>query len=657
MSPPNTTTTTPPALGLGWRWVEIGKVENAQSQHIRLSRDFVDATSPRRDRRSRTPRLHYFALASVCFMLGLFIRFACVWYKYTSVLDTPGAGVRPVKSTAQTDSIHRTATLFDWEAHAPSKALNWTECYGAFQCARLTVPLDYSDPSGEEAAIALVKSASKHPPGHESYRGPILFNPGGPGSSGAELVLELSEAFRAALGEGFDLIGFDPRGVGMTTPRLSVFKTPLEAGKFYVQQELNVNATASSLGKAYAQSQILGKLTAERAGAVAEHLSTPTVARDMLSILKASGQDKLQYWGFSYGSVLGATFATMFPDKVGRIIIDGVEDPEDYYQGLWSNNLRDTDAALLDIYQSCVEAGPQKCALYETSAALIQARVDALLTSLRTAPIPLYDASTSTYDTVDYALVRMLMLSTLYQTHRGGAALMDTLAALERGDGASAYARSIKYAFSRFLTCNCASESFMPNGGHSELLGAISCGDSVDRDDSIEDIRMAYEEMAKMSSFAESWYPRSGCSGWKLRSKNRFNGSFEQNTSFPLLIIGNVADPVTPLWSAHKVAKGFKDSVVLTQNSSGHCSISASSLCTLKTVRNYFIDGALPEKGTVCQVESSIFGTSQGLDARTVEALSAEDRALLEASRALQESYFVPMAGMGVVGRGFNGVY
>ncbi|KAI5119054.1 hypothetical protein M0805_005920 [Coniferiporia weirii] len=649
-----------------WRWVEIEEVEDARLQQVHFRCNFVDAASARCDRderdRRHARRLHYFLLASACFMLWLLVRLAFGWYRHVYFLDTTAVRSRPAKSATQMDNMHCTADeaatpLFNWTAHIPSKTLNWTECYGTFQCARLTVPLDYSDPSGEEAAVALVKSASKYPPDHESYRGPILFNPGGPGGSGVALVLLESEALRTALGEGFDLIGFDPRGVGMTTPRLSIFKTPLEAGTFYMQQEMNMNATLSSLGDAYARSHILGKLAADRAGVVVEHMSTPTVARDMLRIVEASGQDKLQYWGFSYGTVLGATFAAMFPDKVGRMIIDGVEDPDDYYQGLWSNNLRDTDAALLDIYQACVEVGPHKCSLYEPSVALIQARVHALLENIRVAPIPLYDASTSTYDTVDYALVRTLMLSALYQTHQGGAILMDALAALERGDGAPAYARSLRSIFSLFMTCDCAGELPVPSGGLFETLAAIGCGDSVDRDDSIEDVREAYEKMAEMSNFAETWYPRSQCAGWKIRAKHRFNGSFEQNTSFPLLIIGNVADPVTPLWNAHKVAKGFKGSVVLTQNSSGHCSISASSLCTLKAVRGYLIDGILPAEGTVCQVESSIFGTSQGLDSRTAETLSAEDRALLEASRALQESYFVPMAGMNVIDRKLRGGY
>ncbi|KAI5114657.1 hypothetical protein M0805_002404, partial [Coniferiporia weirii] len=178
----------------------------------------------------------------------------------------------------------------------------------------------------------------------------------GPGGSGISALLGRAPLFREILGEGFDLIGFDPRGVGHTSPFVSAFSTSVEAGAFFIGEKGNINVSTSALGDSVAQGRILERLIVDRARRAAEHVSTPTVTRDMMSIVRAAGQEKLQYWGFSYGTVLGATFAALFPDNVGRVVIDGVVDSENYFAGLWSNNLRDTDAALLDIFQSCVEA-------------------------------------------------------------------------------------------------------------------------------------------------------------------------------------------------------------------------------------------------------------------------------------------------------------
>ncbi|KAI5122028.1 hypothetical protein M0805_008019 [Coniferiporia weirii] len=569
---------------------------------------------------------------------------AYMLFKHYGISGSLNAGTGPVHTP-----VNGQAAVFKWTNHIPSAELNWTRCYEDYQCARLSVPLDYSAPLGETAAIALIKSASKYSPGDKQYRGPILFNPGGPGGSGISALLGRASLFREILGEGFDLIGFDPRGVGHTSPFVSAFSTSVEAGAFFIGEKGNINVSTSALGDSVAQGRILERLIVDRARRAAEHVSTPTVARDMMSIVHAAGQEKLQYWGFSYGTVLGATFAALFPDNVGRVVIDGVVDSENYFADLWSNNLRDTDAALLDIFQSCVEAGPAKCALFENSTALVQARVDRILNGLRTQPVMVYDPSPEpygdTYGTVDFSLAKYVVFSVLYRTHAIGAHLVDALAALERGNGSAVYALSQRRGLDALMACDCATPGEQgetaPSGGR-EAGVSIACGDVVGGHESLDELRLGYEEMAETSTFADTWLSRSRCSGWDFRAKDRFNGTFEKATSFPLLLIGNVADPVTPLWNAHKMSKGFKDSVVLTQNSSGHCSISATSLCTVRAIRAYFQDGTLPEAGTVCETESSIFGG--GLSVNT-NALNEEDRRLLQASQMLQESYFVPALG------------
>jgi len=510
------------------------------------------------------------------------------------------------------------------------------------------VPLDYSNPSGSKAAVAVLKVPA-NVSSSEKYGGTVLINPGGPGGSGVATVLGRGKQIQTIVGDQFDIIGFDPRGVGLTTPSFYAFANKNEAGLFYIDFPSVLNSSTDALGKAYAYSHILGTRMEESFRNVTEHVSTPVVARDMLSITKAMGHDKLQYWGFSYGSVLGATFSAMFPDNVGRVVIDGVVDSENYYSGLWSNNLLDTDAALLDICDACAKAGPEKCGLYENSAELVLQRVDNLLDKLKTAPIPIYQEPTSQnsepeYGLVKYDLVKSLIFGTLYNTHSTGAYVINLLAELENGNALSFLPLTSGRAFRNMLSCDCPAPGHEPPpfyGGEHTL--AIACGDNTIEDPTLSEVQKVYEEIAKTSTFADIWSLHVSCSGWKVKGKERFRGTFNHKTSHPLLLIGNTADPVTPLWAAHKMSKGFEGSVVLTQNSSGHCSISGTSLCTYKAIRAYFQNGTLPEEGTVCETESKIFGSSNLLDDIDKSAMSAEDFALLEASYALQQNYFVPV--------------
>ncbi|THH27977.1 hypothetical protein EUX98_g6208 [Antrodiella citrinella] len=500
---------------------------------------------------------------------------------------------------------------FDWTSIIPAQDLEWTQCYNDFECARLSVPLDYSHPKGGKAAIAIVRYPSDIAHDEEGYLGPVLFNPGGPGASGIEMVLNNAQQLRIILGEGYDLIGFDPRGVGFTTPTLHVFESSGEAAFIYAKFLPTINSSDTALGAMYAAAKTLGVVAKARMGDVAQHVGTPVVARDMLSIVKAHRQEKIQYWGSSYGTVLGATFAAMFPDNVGRLVLDGVMDAEDYYSAQRSTSLLDTDATLFGIYQACVDAGPLVCPIHESSTEKIHDRIQKLVNSLRSNPATFYNADTGSHGEVDYSLVQKVIFISLYRPYESGMKLASVLADLERGVAEPIFRLSQAEA-----TEEAMKESFT---------------------DDVVALRKHYNSLSQVSMFSEIWYARLGCAGWKVRAKERFAASWETNTSFPLLIIGNTADPVTPLRSAMKMSRGFKDSVVLTQDSLGHGSIAAASLCTAKAVRAYFQNGTLPEDGTVCAVESRMFDEQLSISG----TLSAEDRKLLQASHELQQNYVV----------------
>lgn len=182
--------------------------------------------------------------------------------------------------------------------------------------------------------------------------------------------------------------------------------------------------------------------------------------------------------------------------------------------GLWSNNLRDTDAALFDIYESCARAGPNDpCPLKEDSAELVAARVDKLLSKIKEEPIPVYITQLGAYGVVDYAMVRAQIFLTLYTTHgSGGRTLMLLLSELERGDGTLIYQRSQRWATESLLSCTCPAsgeEQYIWEGSVPTI--AIGCGDAAPIKRTLSEAHAFYDKMAENSTFTDMWPIHLGC--------------------------------------------------------------------------------------------------------------------------------------------------
>ncbi|KAF8075851.1 hypothetical protein FPV67DRAFT_1469501 [Lyophyllum atratum] len=522
----------------------------------------------------------------------------------------------PGRYADQTVKAPSLENKFSWNLIDPSENLVWHSCYSTHQCARLIVPLNYSDADGDKATIAMTRIPSKLGPDSSAYRGPILINPGGPGGSGVDVVLRAGALLSGIIGPQFDILGFDPRGVGRSTPRVSFFETDVERelwGGSSGMQDLSVlNASADGLARAWAP-------------------------RDMLSIVKAHGKEKLLYWGFSYGSVLGATFASMFPDKIERLVIDGVVDIKNYYSTLWSTNLLDTDKTMDAFFTYCHSAGPSGCPFYAPSPDLIAANLTALYNSVSARPIPVRTANS--YGIVDYSRLRTSVFVSLYSPWASWPPLAQALADLANGDGATLFSLLEKPPFE----CECGKrQGELPVVRDAET--AIVCNDGDVVPEAFEELEKYFKDTTSKSQWAEIWGAiRTAC----LIPNG--SGPFEANTSFPLLVVGNTAG------AAKKTAKGFPNAVVLTQDSPGHCSISAPSLCTQTYIRDYFVKGTLPPPGTICSTTSSPFpdvppdlkGSEQGVlgqkqVGQQAELLSAEQRVVLDAVRKLSESYALP---------------
>jgi pimeloyl-ACP methyl ester carboxylesterase len=171
--------------------------------------------------------------------------------------------------------------------------------------ALVQVPMDYTKPNGSSAAVALLRIPSALSPQDKNYRGPIIIIPGGPGGSSIDLVVQSGTFMQQIVGEEYDILGFDPRGVGRTTPSLSGF-TSSELSTFAINilEDPLLGTTPDSVARTYARFASFGQVAEKRINDMAHYISTPFVARDLLAITKAHGFDKLTSYGVSYGTVI-----------------------------------------------------------------------------------------------------------------------------------------------------------------------------------------------------------------------------------------------------------------------------------------------------------------------------------------------------------------
>ncbi|KAK0445904.1 TAP-like protein-domain-containing protein [Armillaria borealis] len=473
---------------------------------------------------------------------------------------------------------------FDWSTIEPTSNLSWVDCYSDYQCTRFQVPIDYSNEGGEKAILAVIKLSAQS---ETEYKRTVLINPGGPGRSGVTTLVSSGPLLASIIGNQYDIISFDPRGVGNSTSRAEFFLSKEEHSLWLASTNhwtYAVNSTSDQIPHLCASAQVIAELAKETDNGILNYISTDNVARDMLQITVAAGQDKLQYWGFSYGTALGATFATMFPLNVSSLTV--------YW--IWMAITVATGATRLQILTrtwnlSLTVASPLALTHAHFTPPLRKKypTISTLYESLLTQPVPVI--SPSFYGVVDYAVLRTAVKNALYEPYTLFSILAEGLASLAAGNGSIIYEMQ--------MTTYDPSLAY-DNSWEVEI--AVSCSDALNNTDSVADLFEYWDSIKEQ---------RIQCSGWKFHREGRFTGPVGGNTSYPILLIGNTADPITPLSAAKKTSSAFPGSVVLTQNSSGHTSAFSSSECTHAYVQAYFQNGTLPKDGTVCEVESEMFPT------------------------------------------------
>ncbi|OJJ68284.1 hypothetical protein ASPBRDRAFT_185215 [Aspergillus brasiliensis CBS 101740] len=543
---------------------------------------------------------------------------------------------------------------FSWNSIAPASTLDFVPCYQNFSCARLEVPLDWSANASdnETAILAIIKLTTEVDHSDKRYGGSIIINPGGPGNSGVQDLLDrgkqiqsIVESSDKAEEQYFDIISFDPRGVGITLPPLSCFPDLLSSYLWSeaLQAEGLVNSSEHAEGYLWSRMQALGTActdTAKSSPDIGPYMNTWSTAHDLRHIAQLLQPDpsqkaKLQYWGFSYGTLLGITYASLFPDQVQRMVLDGVVDALAWYSGDLSTTFRDADRVVDSFFRYCSQVGYPRCAFADASARSsatdkddteainhLRQRLTNLLADLKANPLW---TSQPSPEIITYSDVKRLLKITLYAPNDLFPTLATILSDLEQRNASTmvAWKAMLREEMqpAHCLDSTCQSSATCREACQSvfrvELTSGIACLDwnqkllNITHEAYSEHYLRPVMETSQWigDSFADFAMP---CVSWKGQGPGSFNGPIgAQNMSTPILFVSNSLDPVTPLHDAHAMSALFNRSVVLEQHAEGHCSYASRSACTERHIKKYFRTGEVPQEGTRCETEIRPFAAEQ----------------------------------------------
>lgn len=452
--------------------------------------------------------------------------------------------------------------------------VSWRECRADRECASIEVPLDYDDPEGETVTLSLLRV-----PAEDSDRriGSLVVNPGGPGVSGVTYAADADTYFGEELREVYDVVGFDPRGVSESTPIDCRTDEELDA---YIGADPDPD-TAAERREARALFAAFGEGCLERSGDLTRHMSTEEVARDLDVIRAVLGQEKLSYFGASYGTLIGATYADLFPDRVGRLVLDGAVDPTVGALEQAKVQARGFETALTAYVESCVADGD--CYLGGDVDAGLD-RIGQLLDDLDREPLPAGDGDRLlTEGRAVYGI-----WAPLYDESYWG--LLDSAvgSALE-GDG------------TELLRLSDAYTSRGPAGYVNNSLEALLAVNCLDRPGGLSpaQARKAAPEVEEASATFGRIFALglTGCRGWPVQT-GKGPGPLRAEGSDPIMVVGTSRDPATPLVWAEGLARQLDAGVLVRRDGDGHTGYRAGNDCVDDTVERYLVSGTVPD-GTV----------------------------------------------------------
>jgi pimeloyl-ACP methyl ester carboxylesterase len=484
---------------------------------------------------------------------------------------TPSSAVQS-RSTTSTASPSATDSAL---ARFYSQKATWKDCRDGFECTRLDVPLDYADPGGKTIEI----SVNRRPASGSKRIGSLLVNPGGPGASGLDYARAGSGIVSKSLLERFDLVGFDPRGVGESTPVKCL--SDAETDTFLAADGSPDTRTEEQ--RLVDLAKEFGERCAERSGDLLGHVSTVEAARDIDVLRAVLGDERLNFLGKSYGSYLGATYAELFPDRVGRLVLDGALDPTLTSTALNKGQALGFEGALTAFVDDCLRRSG--CPLPDGRARALAA-VEELMDDIDRRPL---DAERGRPLTQGLAMLGVAL--GLYD--KGfWSGLRQGLDEAMHGDGSTLLVFADLYA-SR-------DRSGRYPGNSTVAQYAVNCLDWAEGSD-ITALRSTADRLEKEAPIFGAYLAWSSlpCGFWPVPVTSEPHAVRAEGAP-PIVVVGTTRDPATPYAWAVSLADQLASGRLLTFEGDGHTAYHGNR-CIDRAVDRFFLEGKAPADGTRCR--------------------------------------------------------
>jgi pimeloyl-ACP methyl ester carboxylesterase len=458
-----------------------------------------------------------------------------------------------------------------------SQTLAWKDCGSGLQCSTATAPLDWTDPAAGDIDLALVR----HPATGDRL-GSLLVNPGGPGASGYDFVKDsLDYATDAKLRAGYDIVGFDPRGVG----RSSAVKCyePAQMDEYLYGIPAAPRGTDAWIAELEKSAADFGAGCQANTGALLGHVDTVNAARDLDLLRAALGDKKLNYLGYSYGTFLGTTNADLYPEKVGRLVLDGAVDPSTSNFDVTRIQAEGFESALRAYLTDCLAGS--KCP-FDGTVDQGMATVRALLDSVDASPITATDGRRLGSSTLLTAIIYPLYQATAWTY------LSDMFHSIMQGDADHAF------QFADAYNGRNTDGTYADNS--SEAFTAVNCVDYSYNDDPAS-MRAQAAELEKAAPVIGKYmtFGDISCANWPYTFAGE-RTALHASGADPILVVGTTNDPATPYVWAQNLSKQLDSGHLVTYTGEGHTAYNKSNSCVNDAVDNYLLHGTVPKSDPKC---------------------------------------------------------
>jgi pimeloyl-ACP methyl ester carboxylesterase len=495
-------------------------------------------------------------------------------------------------------------------------AVNWGTCSSDtlagvpadqvkfYSCARYRVPIDHDNATLGTIDIALLKRAARTP---DKRVGSLFLNPGGPGGSGLQMPISGQYIFQPPVLDRFDLIGFDPRGVGESNP-LRCFTTQEDADEVFGAQ-IAVPLSRTEISGTLASYRDYGQFCKNNAGSLLNHMSTKDVVRDLDTLRAAVGDQKLTFVGFSYGTLIGSTYTSMFPKQSRAIVIDGNVDPAlrtgdgvEYDR----ERAQGFEIALDGFLKRCDQVGA-KCAFSDGNP---RAKFDEVREYLRKQPITIPGGGT-----VDINQFTGGASSVLYSPGAFPGLAEDLQALYTAIHPAGAQAQTLQAKQLKVLTAG--KQGLADQNPDSPYVSddsyfAVNCSDKPFKikQDQVPGIAAKWERESPTFGRYQAFADTAGCPVWPAKKPDAYRGPWRAKTDVPVVVVSNYYDPATRYRFGQQMAAELGNSRLLSVDAFGHC-ILGDALGVDKAVADYLTDLKVPANGQVFQPNVQPFETAQ----------------------------------------------